>query len=164
MTDSVRERGYQEGDVVALFPMSASDIAKVVEPRTTSRLESERRGPPGPRLPVQEGRDWLAELIKHESYIEQLLELLGTIEVDKVIHVVTDGGAHPNPGPAELGDIVRQNKKFTAVWKHFDHASNNAMDLRAVIETLKYLPPHMIVWVSTDSKYAKNGITEPIHK
>jgi hypothetical protein len=38
------------------------------------------------------------------------------------------------------------------------------MELRAVIETLKYLPPHMTVWVSTDSKYENNGITEWIHK
>jgi ribonuclease HI len=29
---------------------------------------------------------------------------------DKMVHVVTDGGAQPNPGKAGWGALIRQNK------------------------------------------------------
>jgi hypothetical protein len=38
-----RECGYQDEDVIVLFPMSGADISKMVEPRTPSTLESAKK-------------------------------------------------------------------------------------------------------------------------
>jgi ribonuclease HI len=66
------------------------------------------------------------------------------------LHVVTDG----------LGALIRQNKKVTWLWGHYDKATNNAMELCAVIEALSILPEGSFVWISTDSACVKEGITE----
>jgi ribonuclease HI len=76
-----------------------------------------------------------------------------TIETDETISVTTDGGARPNPGKAGWGILLRQNKRFTCMWKHYPHASNNVMELSAVIIALSFLPPGMVVWISTYSQY-----------
>jgi ribonuclease HI len=75
---------------------------------------------------------------------------------DKFVHVITDGGAKLNPGSA----IIRQNGRFAWNYRHCSRATNNAMELRAVIEALRNLPNDMHVWVSTDSEYVKKGIIE----
>jgi ribonuclease HI len=79
---------------------------------------------------------------------------------DKMVHMATDSGAEPNPVAAGWGALIRQNGKVTWFWGHYDHATNNAMELRAVTEMLTVLPEGMYVWVSTDSAYVKKGITE----
>jgi ribonuclease HI len=38
------------------------------------------------------------------------------------------------------------------------------MELREVTESLKYLPPQIVVWVSSNSKCVKNGSTKWTHK
>jgi ribonuclease HI len=58
------------------------------------------------------------------------------IDASKMIYGVTDGVARPNPGTAGWGVIIRQNKAFTMIWKHFQKATNNTMELRAVTEAL----------------------------
>jgi ribonuclease HI len=62
-----------------------------------------------------------------------------------MIHVVTDGVARPNPGSAGWGPIIRQNERCTWLFGHYDHATNNAMELRAEIEALPVLPEGMNV-------------------
>jgi ribonuclease HI len=59
-----------------------------------------------------------------------------------------------------MGVLVRQNGKFLCLWKHYQRASNNVMELSAVISGLRYLPPGMVMWLSTDSQYVQKGISE----
>jgi ribonuclease HI len=47
--------------------------------------------------------------------------------------------------------------------KHYDHSSNNVIEISGVIAALSFLPQGMIVWISTDAQYVQNGITEWIH-
>jgi ribonuclease HI len=77
-----------------------------------------------------------------------------------MITMTTDGGANPNLGPAGWGVLIRQNGKFLCLWKHYSRASNNVMELSAVIAGLNYLPPEMTIWLSTDSQYVQKGINE----
>jgi ribonuclease HI len=48
-------------------------------------------------------------------------------------------------------------------WKHFQRATDNTMELRALVEALRLLPDEMVVCVSMHSNYVKKGITEWIH-
>jgi ribonuclease HI len=75
-----------------------------------------------------------------------------------MVRMTTDGGANPKPGPA--GWRIRQNRKSICLWKHYENASNNVMELSAVIAGLTFLPPGMAIWLSTDSQYVQNGINE----
>jgi ribonuclease HI len=56
-----------------------------------------------------------------------------------MVHVVTGGGANQNPGPAGWGALIRQNGAFTWMSGHYDMASNNTMELQAVVEALGIL-------------------------
>jgi ribonuclease HI len=49
---------------------------------------------------------------------------------------------------------------FAWTFGHCSRATNNAMELLAVIEALSALPDGSDVWASTDSCYVKRGITE----
>jgi hypothetical protein len=71
--------------------------------------------------------------------------------MNKFVHAITDGGAKPNPGSAGWGAILRQNGRFACSFGHFNRASNNAMELRAVIRALMNLPSGLHIWVMTDS-------------
>jgi ribonuclease HI len=75
----------------------------------------------------------------HEEYINDAAVFRQVIVTRKMIHVVPDGGARPNPGNAGWGAIIRQNKAFAMMWRHFPHATNNTMELRAVTEALNCL-------------------------
>jgi ribonuclease HI len=78
-------------------------------------------------------------------------DIAATLDLDKFVHVITDGRAKP---------IIRQNCKFAWKVEHCSRATNNAMELRVVIEALRNLPNDMHVWISTDSADVKRGITE----
>jgi ribonuclease HI len=79
-----------------------------------------------------------------------------------MITMTADGGANPNPGSAGWGVLIRQNRKFLCLSKHYSRASNNMKELSTVIVGLYYLPPEMIIWRSTDSQYVQ--IAQAIHK
>jgi ribonuclease HI len=40
---------------------------------------------------------------------------------------------------------------------HYAHATNNAMEIRAIVEAFRTLPQGMHVWISTDYAYVKSG-------
>jgi ribonuclease HI len=46
------------------------------------------------------------------------------------------------------------------LWQHFDHETNNTMELRAGTEALRYVAANMVVWVTTDSQYVRKGVLE----
>jgi ribonuclease HI len=43
---------------------------------------------------------------------------------------------------------------------HYAYAVNNAIEIRAVVKALRRLPEGMYMWISTDSAYVQNGITQ----
>jgi ribonuclease HI len=59
-----------------------------------------------------------------------------------------------------MGVLIRQNGKFLCLWKHYPKSSNNVMEISAVIAGLNFLPPEMVIWLSTDSQYVQKGISE----
>jgi ribonuclease HI len=62
------------------------------------------------------------------------------MQLDKMVTMTTDGGARPNPGNTGWGVLIRENGKSICLRKHYDHASNNAMEISAVIAGLNFLP------------------------
>jgi ribonuclease HI len=94
----------------------------------------------------------LAQQVAHEPLVPWT-DFPATVHPDKMVRVITDGGANTNPGLAGWSAVIRQNGIT-------DHATNNAMEICAVVEVLRALPEGMHVCVSTDSAYVKNGITE----
>jgi ribonuclease HI len=87
-------------------------------------------------------------------------EFPATLSLDQMVHIVTDSGARPNPRSAGWGALIRQNGMYTYNHGHYDHASNKEMEIRAVVEALRILPSRTHVWVSTDSAYVKDGVTQ----
>ncbi len=76
----------------------------------------------------------------------------------------TDGACRGNPGPGSYGYLI-QDFNSDIVYEnahHYEHTTNNKMELRAVIYVLEYLaniitPMHSI-YVYTDSKYVVDGM------
>jgi ribonuclease HI len=153
------------------LPNTQEQIERIRNHRATANLATEPENPPktagkkGKTAP-QAPRDWIGGLIlsRNKEYIPNANAFMNTIDETKMIHVVTDGGAKQNPGAAGCGILVRQSRLFTTMWKHYPHATNNTMEHRAVAEALAYLPPGMVVWVSSDSQYFRKGVLEWIHK
>lgn len=75
--------------------------------------------------------------------------------------VFTDGGARPNPGPGGWGMVWVEAGKIKAQ-KHGSapDTTNNRMELTALIEALKTLPPDTDVDVFTDSELCVNTINQ----
>jgi ribonuclease HI len=144
------------GDHVPIQPSTDADIQRVVQPRTSA---SAGGSPQKPLKPGKVKTDWLAVQRDREPFVSSD-EFPATLQQDKMVHIVTDGGARPNQGPAGWGALISQNGRCTWNWGHWDHALNNAMELAAVVEALSVLPEQMYVWVMTDSAYVKNGITQ----
>jgi ribonuclease HI len=158
---------YQEGDTIRLYPASEESIRRVNEPRTPKGQASLTPKAIGgsPRIlkkkAPKEKRDWIWELCQRgETPVQDAGPFFDQIDTGKMITMTTDGGANPNPGPAGWGVLIRQNGKFLCLWKGYDRASNNVMEISAVIAGLNYLPAHMVVWLSTDSQYVQKGVTE----
>jgi ribonuclease HI len=166
VTGMGRANHHQEGDTVVMYKLKQEEIEAMKEARTRKILEPEKKKKRAEAPPpaIVQRRDWIAELMEKEPYINNIREFSAKITTDKTIHLVMDGEARPNPGSAGWGSIVRQNKMFTMVWKHFPRAMNSMMELRAVVEMLGYLPPNMTVLVSSDSQYVRLGITQWINK
>jgi ribonuclease HI len=101
----------------------------------------------------------LARQADRETRVDWL-EFRQRVERDKMVHVVTDGGARPNPGAGGWGVLMRQSGHYAINWGHWDMTTNNAMEILAVTEALANLPDGMHVWITTDSAYVKNAITQ----
>jgi ribonuclease HI len=80
--------------------------------------------------------------------------------MDKIVMMTTDGGARPKSGNAGWGALIRQNGEFICLRKHYDHASNNATEISAVIAGLTFLSQGMMVWISMDSQYVQKCLNE----
>lgn len=65
----------------------------------------------------------------------------------------TDGACSGNPGPGAWATLFVNENKITQHCGFVPHATNNEMELRAVIEGLKRLPFPSDVIVKSDSAY-----------
>jgi ribonuclease HI len=80
---------------------------------------------------------------------------------DSRVHVYTDGGARPNPGPGGWGVVLlRPGAEARELSGGDDHTTNNRMELTAAIHALEALAAGEAAVVHTDSQYLRRGITE----
>tara|TARA_B110000116_G_C16354330_1_gene366852 strand:- start:39 stop:467 length:429 start_codon:yes stop_codon:yes gene_type:complete len=77
-----------------------------------------------------------------------------------MIEIYTDGACKGNPGPGGWGAIIIYSNKEKYLNGFDPQTTNNIMELKAVIESLKIINIKSKVKIYTDSKYVKNGITE----
>lgn len=68
----------------------------------------------------------------------------------------TDGSALGNPGPAGWAWICADGRQD---WASARHATNNRMELMAVLELLRTVPDEVLT-IQTDSQYVVNIFTE----
>jgi ribonuclease HI len=151
------------GSTVTLTPATTAQIQRVVQARTTATSDAKPRKPKTHEsrkaTPGTVSKNWLAIQGSREKQVEWI-RFGQELERDKMVHVVTDGGARPNPRAAGWGVLMRQSGKYAVNWGHWDMATNNAMEVLAVTEALANIPDGMHVWIMTDSAYVKNGITQ----
>jgi hypothetical protein len=143
-------------DEILMYPSTQADVERINQARTTSAASAM---PKRQLAPASISTNFMSQQSARKTRVNWG-DIHPLLEPDKLIHVMTDGGANPNPGLAGWGAIIRQNGTFAWNFGHCSHASNNAMELRAVIEALRNIPDGMDVWVSTDSVSIKRGITE----
>ena len=77
-----------------------------------------------------------------------------------MIDIYTDGACSGNPGPGGWGAVVIIDGQQTILKGGLDETTNNRMEMMAVIEGLKSLPPKSNVTVHTDSTYITNTMTK----
>lgn len=82
---------------------------------------------------------------------------------DKIVEIFTDGSCLGNPGPGGYGAILRYGTREKEISGYCPSATNNRMELTAVIEALKLLKRASKVRIFTDSNYVFKGITTWIY-
>lgn len=76
------------------------------------------------------------------------------------VHVYTDGGCDPNPGPGGWGAVLVWGKRTKEINGGEPATTNNRMELTAAIAALRLLKRPCHVLLHTDSQYLHLGITE----
>jgi hypothetical protein len=97
------------GDIVKFVPMSNDHAQEIRDPRTTRELLAN----PEPILQKPTKKGWLTQLQKREHFM-YWDEFLTHLEHDKMVHIVTDGGARQNSGSTRRGGLLRQNGDVTS--------------------------------------------------
>jgi ribonuclease HI len=77
----------------------------------------------------------------------------------KHIKIYTDGSSLGNPGDGGWGGLLIYGDKFKEISGYVPNATNNQMEIMAVIESLSCLKFPCDIDIYTDSQYVKNGIT-----
>jgi ribonuclease HI len=85
------------------------------------------------------------------------------VATDKIVEIFTDGACLGNPGPGGYAAILRYGTREKEISGYIPRATNNRMELMAVIEALKLLKRASRVRIFTDSTYVFKGITTWIH-
>jgi ribonuclease HI len=71
------------------------------------------------------------------------------------IHVWTDGGARPNPGPAAIGVVIDEGGRHTELSEFLGQGTNQTAELTAMLRGLQEVPDrNRTVVVYSDSAYA----------
>ncbi len=79
------------------------------------------------------------------------------------VQIYTDGACKGNPGPGGWGALLVDGTGEREIYGADPATTNNRMELQAVIEALKGLPPGTTAVVHTDSQYVQQGISSWIH-
>jgi ribonuclease HI len=85
------------------------------------------------------------------------------VAVENAIHVWTDGGCVPNPGPAGIGVVVVDGKDRREVSEYLGHGTNNIAELTAIVrglEVAQQIAKDRPVVVYSDSQYAIGLLTQ----
>ena len=83
--------------------------------------------------------------------------------MNKKIHIYTDGACRGNPGPGGWGAVIIYEDYRKEINGGSLLATNNIMELTAVIKALSLLKVSSQIVLTTDSNYVKDGITKWIH-
>ena len=78
----------------------------------------------------------------------------------KHLEIYTDGACSGNPGPGGWGAVLRYQGIEKELSGGEKETTNNRMELTAIIEALACLKEPCSVTLTTDSKYAADGITK----
>ena len=81
---------------------------------------------------------------------------------DKII-IYTDGACSGNPGKGGWGAILMFKEHEKKISGGLKETTNNQMEIRAVIESLKIIKKSSQIIIYTDSKYVMDGITKWIN-
>lgn len=76
-----------------------------------------------------------------------------------VIRIYTDGACLGNPGPGGWAALIDADGRREEISGAAPQTTNNRMELTAVIEALRRVPPPTPVRVITDSQYVLQGMT-----
>ncbi len=80
---------------------------------------------------------------------------------DNAVHVWTDGGCIPNPGPAGIGVVIVDGKERREISEYLGMGTNNIAELTAIVRGLQALPDKTRpVVVYSDSQYAIGLLTQ----
>ncbi len=78
----------------------------------------------------------------------------------KHLEIFTDGACSGNPGPGGWGAVLRYQGIEKELSGGEKETTNNRMELTAIIEALAILKEPCLVTLTTDSKYAADGISK----
>jgi ribonuclease HI len=78
----------------------------------------------------------------------------------KVIEIYTDGACSGNPGPGGWGAVLLCDNHKKEISGSQAEATNNQMELMAIIKALEAIKKPSEIIIYTDSVYAKDGITK----
>ena len=79
------------------------------------------------------------------------------MESDSLIKIYTDGACSGNPGPGGWGVFIENSGNVTELSGRDENTTNNRMELKAVIEALKFFTINSELTIHTDSKYVMDG-------
>lgn len=83
---------------------------------------------------------------------------------EKYLDIWTDGACKFNPGPGGWGVLMRYGEHEKELFGGALDATNNRMELTAVIAAFSSIKRPCPVRLHLDSAYVKNGITDWVHK
>ena len=81
-------------------------------------------------------------------------------EQTSTVEIFTDGACRGNPGPGGWAALLRHNEEEKIISGAVEETTNNRMELMAAIEGLEKLKRPLVVVLTTDSQYVKDGITK----
>ncbi len=82
------------------------------------------------------------------------------MESNSLIKIYTDGACSGNPGPGGWGVFIENSGNVTELSGRDENTTNNRMELKAVIEALKFFTINSELTIHTDSKYVMDGASK----
>lgn len=80
------------------------------------------------------------------------------------VHIYTDGACRGNPGPGGWGAILVCKGREKTLHGAERETTNNRMELTAAIRGLSAIKSPCTVYLTTDSRYVKDGVTQWLAK